>query len=424
MDLRKVTITIDGQKFEAIEGQSLIEAAKNSGFYIPTLCHFKEIYPPLGTCRVCTVNINGKPDTACTRKVFDGMNVEVNTPDVLDNRKAIVEMLFAEGNHYCPACAKSGDCELQLKGYEMGISATRFPHLFEERPRDFKSERIFMEHNRCIQCMRCVHEVKTNDGDRVFYFQNRGHNMLVGIDYEKEKKLTDQQVLDAANLCPVGCIIAKGKTIAKPMGTRRFDLNKNIKWIEGTDLDIEIPKDGKKKIVATTSLAGCFGCHMSLLDIDLGILDVLELVEFNKSPLTDIKKFSKQCDIGIIEGGVANSENFEVLREFRKKCNIIVAIGECSIWGGMPAMRNTIPLKDCLEEAYLNSISSENGENIIPYHEDIPKLLDKVYSIQDIIKVDYFIPGCAPNADHIWQMIKNILFGTKQKIEYADFKYD
>ena len=424
MEQKIINIKIDGKEFQAIEGQSLIEAAKNNGFYIPTLCHFKEIYPPLGTCRVCTVNINGKKDTACTRKVFNGMEVEVNTPEILDNRKAIVEMLFAEGNHYCPACAKSGDCELQRKGYEMGISASRFPHLFEERPRDFKSDRIFMEHNRCIQCMRCVHEVKTNDGDRVFYFQNRGHNMLVGIDYEKEKKLTDEQVIAAANLCPVGAIIAKGKTIAKPLGSRKFDTDKNINWIEGTDLDIEIPKDGKKKIVATTSLAGCFGCHMSLLDIDEGIIDILELVEFNKSPLTDIKKFSKQCDIGIIEGGVANSENFEVLREFRKKCDIIVALGECSIWGGMPAMRNTMPLKDCLEEAYLNSISSENGESVIPFHEDIPKLLDKVYSIHDIIKVDYYIPGCPPNAEHIWKMVKNILFGTKEKVEYQDFKYD
>ncbi len=424
MDLRKVIITIDGKEFEAIEGQSLIEAAKNNGFYIPTLCHFKEIYPPLGTCRVCTVNINGKPDTACTRKVFDGMKVEVNTPEVLDNRKAIVEMLFAEGNHYCPACAKSGDCELQHKGYEMGISSSRFPHLFEERPRDFKDDRIFMEHNRCILCKRCVHEVKTNKGENVFYFQNRGHNMLVGMDYEKAKELTDEQVIEAARLCPVGAIIAKGKNVAKPFGDRKFDVDKDIKWIPSEDIKIDIPKDGKKKIVATTSLAGCFGCHMSLLDIDLELIDILELVEFNKSPLTDIKNFTKQCDIGIIEGGVANSENFEVLREFRKKCNVIVALGECSIWGGMPAMRNTLPLKDCLEEAYLNSISSENDEKIIPYHEDIPKLLNKVYSVSDIIKIDYYIPGCPPNADHIWKAVKNILFGAGEKVAYEEFKYD
>ncbi len=424
MERKIVKIKIDDKEFQAIEGQSLIEAAENNGFYIPTLCHFKEIYPPLGTCRVCTVDINGKLDTACTRKVFNGMNVKVNSPKVLDNRKAIVEMLFAEGNHYCPACAKSGDCELQRKGYEMGVANTRFPHLFEEKPRDFTSDRIFIEHNRCILCKRCVEEVKTHSGERVFYFQNRGHNMIVGMDYEKEKELSDEQVLRAAKLCPVGAIIAKSNCMARPFGVRKFDNDKNIKWIDSEEIIVEKPKDGRKKIVATTSLAGCFGCHMSLLDIDLGILDVLDLVEFNKSPLTDIKSFTEPCDIGIIEGGVANSENFEVLRKFRENCKIVVALGECSIWGGMPAMRNSLPLKECLEEAYLHSISSENGESIIPFDEDIPKLLNKVYAISDIIKVDYYIPGCPPNAEHIWKVVKNILFGVGEKVAYSEFKYD
>jgi len=80
----------------------------------------------------------------------------------------------------------------------------------------------------------------------------------------------------------------------------------------------------EKFIVATTSLAGCFGCHMSLLDIDTDLLDVLDIVEFNKSPLTDIKNFSKRCHVGLIEGGCANAENVHVLQEFRKKCDILI----------------------------------------------------------------------------------------------------
>jgi coenzyme F420-reducing hydrogenase gamma subunit len=83
---------------------------------------------------------------------------------------------------------------------------------------------------------------------------------------------------------------------------------------------------------------------MFLLDIDLGLLDLIELVDFDKSPLNDIKEFSKNCDIGLIEGGCCNSENVKVLKEFRKKCDILVTVGECAIWGGLPAMRNTIPL--------------------------------------------------------------------------------
>jgi len=116
-----------------------------------------------------------------------------------------------------------------------------------------------------------------------------------------------------------------------------------------------------KPVIATASLAGCFGCHMSLLDIDERILDLIELVEFDKSPINDLKKFSRPVDIGLIEGGCANTENVEVLRYFRKNCRILVSVGECAVMGGLPAMRNTIPLRECLEEAYLNSPTVSSG---------------------------------------------------------------
>ena len=112
-----------------------------------------------------------------------------------------------------------------------------------------------------------------------------------------------------------------------------------------------------KPVIATASLAGCFGCHMSLLDIDERILKLVELVEFNKSPIDDIKTFTKPVDVGLIEGGCCNSENVEVLRSFRKNCKVLVSVGECAIMGGLPALRNSIPLKECLEEAYLNGPS-------------------------------------------------------------------
>ena len=90
----------------------------------------------------------------------------------------------------------------------------------------------------------------------------------------------------------------------------------------------------KKKLkVATTSLAGCFGCHMSLLDIDERLFTLLEHIEFDRSPLTDIKTCSPDCDIGIIEGGLCNAENVHVLREFRDNCKILIAIGACAING-------------------------------------------------------------------------------------------
>jgi len=395
---RSVNIAIDGKEIQAFEGQMLVDVARLNSIYIPTLCHFHNIHPPAATCRVCTVKINGRFETGCTMKVQNGMKVEVNTPEIIDYRKANIEMLFAEGNHFCPSCSKSGNCELQRKGYENGIAVSRFPHLFKDRPRDFKASRIVLEHSRCIHCKRCVELVKTDDGKKIFSFVNRGHETLVGIDYDNEKELSHEQTIAAMELCPVGAILVKGESSVRPFGLRKYDVDRDIDNIPVEDLDFKFEEGSEKKIVATTSLAGCFGCHMSLLDIDLDILDIFEVVEFNKSPLTDIKEFTKMCDVGIIEGGIANTDNYEVLKEFRKKCKVLIALGECSIWGGIPAIRNSLPVEECLEEAYMNSITGAKGENIIPCHEDIPKILNKVYACNDVVKIDYFIPGCPPNA--------------------------
>src|SRR5512145_2711150 len=147
-----------------------------------------------------------------------------------------------------------------------------------------------------------------------------------------------------------------------------------------------------KPIIATTSLAGCFGCHMSILDIDERILELIELVEFNKSPIDDIKKFTKKCDIGLIEGGCCNSENVHVLKDFREHCKILVAVGECAIMGGLPAMRNGIPLEECFNEAYLNGPTVKaNEKGIIPNDPELPMLLDRVYPCHEIVKIDYFL---------------------------------
>ena len=182
----------------------------------------------------------------------------------------------------------------------------------------------------------------------------------------------------------------------------------------------------KKKIIATTSLAGCFGCHMSFLDIDERILDLIELVEFNKSPINDIKKFTKHCDIGIIEGGCCNDENVHVLKEFRKNCDILISLGECAIMGGLPALRNGIPLKECLEEAYLNgpTVKDANPNKIIPNDPDIPKILNKVYPCHEIVKIDYFLPGCPPRADLIWNALYALVTGNELLIPYEVIKYD
>jgi len=181
-----------------------------------------------------------------------------------------------------------------------------------------------------------------------------------------------------------------------------------------------------KAIVATASLAGCFGCHMSLLDIDEKILKLIELVEFNKSPIDDIKEFTKQCDVGIIEGGCCNSENIHVLQQFRKNCKILISVGECAIMGGLPALRNGISVKECLEEAYFTgpSVEGNNEERILPNDEELPMILDKVYPCHEIVKIDYFLPGCPPRADLLWNALVALLTGSEMGLPYEVIKFD
>ena len=173
--------------------------------------------------------------------------------------------------------------------------------------------------------------------------------------------------------------------------------------------------------VATTSLAGCFGCHMSLLDIDERMLELAEAVEFNRSPITDIKQCT-DCDIGLIEGGVCNAENVHVLREFRNNCKILVAVGACAINGGLPAMRNTIPLEECLQEAYLDGLGVENPH--VPNDPELPLLLNKVHPIHEIVKVDYYLPGCPPSADVFWKFLTDLIAGQEPSLPYELVHYD
>ena len=116
--------------------------------------------------------------------------------------------------------------------------------------------------------------------------------LLVSVDYEQEAKLSELQAEHAMQICPTGSILVKGKSFGKPFGDRQFDFSHKDENIPLNEIKKHLNSNQKKKIVATASLAGCFGCHMSMLDIDLGIIGFIEVVEFNKSPLTDFKKFT------------------------------------------------------------------------------------------------------------------------------------
>ena len=179
-----------------------------------------------------------------------------------------------------------------------------------------------------------------------------------------------------------------------------------------------------KPKVATASLAGCFGCHMSLLDIDDRILKLIELVDFDKSPVDDIKEFTGRVTVGLIEGGCCNEENVHVLQDFRKHCDILISVGDCATMGGIPAMRNNIPLKECMDEAYIDGPTVHNPSKTIPNDPELPLILNKVFPCHEVVKIDYHLPGCPPPADTLWAALSALLGNEKVELPYELIKYD
>jgi NAD-reducing hydrogenase small subunit len=178
----------------------------------------------------------------------------------------------------------------------------------------------------------------------------------------------------------------------------------------------------RKLKVATVSLAGCFGCHTSFLDIDERLLELVEHIEFDRSPLTDIKEISF-CDIGLIEGGVCNPENVKVLRSFRDHCKTLVATGACAINGGLPAQRNHFDLGILLNEVYRDRVGLSAGSQI-PNDPELPLLLQSVHPIHEVVHVDYFLPGCPPSADAFWSFLNDLLAGRTPHLGHALMHYD
>lgn len=161
---------------------------------------------------------------------------------------------------------------------------------------------------------------------------------------------------------------------------------------------------GKKRI-ASVWLCGCSGCHMSLLDLDEKLIDLATLADVVASPITDVKDIP-QCDIGLVEGSVANDENLHVLKTLRERSTILVSLGDCAGFGCVPMLRNQFDNQEVLERGYVEVESTALGA--VP-DEDIPQLLTKVQPIHEYVKVDAWIPGCPPSPQAIWKALAGLL---------------
>jgi len=178
----------------------------------------------------------------------------------------------------------------------------------------------------------------------------------------------------------------------------------------------------RKWRVATVSLAGCFGCHMSLLDIDERLFSLIEHVEFDRSPLTDFKQLGP-CDIGLVEGGLCNSENVALLREFRAHCRILVAVGACAINGGLPAQRNHLDIGRLLHQVYAEQPGLAPGSRI-PDDPELPLPLNRVHPLHEVVHIDHSLPGCPPSAEVFWTFLTDLMAGRPPRLGPGLLHYD
>jgi NAD-reducing hydrogenase small subunit len=171
-----------------------------------------------------------------------------------------------------------------------------------------------------------------------------------------------------------------------------------------------------KPKVATDWMCGCAGCHMSLLDMDERIITVAELADIRATPITDLKHADKTgVEVGVLEGGINNTANEEQARLMRSRCKTLVALGDCAVFGGVPAMRNFFDLQETLRRAYIEAESVDESGKI----PDDPELavMTKVRAIQDVVPVDIFVPGCPPDADVIFYVLAELAQGRKPELK-------
>ncbi len=218
----KIKINLDGKIIYARKGSTIVEAARENGIYIPTFCHF-EGTDPKACCRICSVKINNRLMTSCTTPVTAGMEIESNTEELKDFRKSIVELLFVSGNHFCPTCEKSGNCELQALAYRFKMLVPRFPFSFPRKEADASNPKIIKEQNRCIACKRCIKTIHDEQGRHYFAYKNRGQHLEVVLDPVLGASISDALAKRAMENCPVGSILYKGKGFDQPIGTRKYD---------------------------------------------------------------------------------------------------------------------------------------------------------------------------------------------------------